>query len=244
MVSYPSVKNRSRTKPNGKKRKSLTYKSMLLILACVLSVLITAIFIRLYFHSGRRMEALSRELVDLRSAMNIDSVRQHKIQKVLAIITRYNPSLSSMEAYDIAGSIYEMSIKYTNLDVDLLCAVITHESAKTWDPRIVSKAGAMGLMQVMPVTGMFVANYEGLTWTTPEEVLFNPVYNIRLGSRLLSSLIEKYNLEGALIAYNGGEKLAATWLTNGRDSNTLWKETREYVPAIQTLYKNYLSEKL
>jgi soluble lytic murein transglycosylase len=176
--------------------------------------------------------------------MNIDSVRQHKIQKVLAIITRYNPSLSSMEAYDIAGSIYEMSIKYTNLDVDLLCAVITHESAKTWDPRIVSKAGAMGLMQVMPVTGMFVANYEGLTWTTPEEVLFNPVYNIRLGSRLLSSLIEKYNLEGALIAYNGGEKLAATWLTNGRDSNTLWKETREYVPAIQTLYKNYLSEKL
>jgi soluble lytic murein transglycosylase len=217
---------------------------MLLILACVLSVLITAIFIRLYFHSGRRMEALSRELVDLRSAMNIDSVRQHKIQKVLAIITRYNPSLSSMEAYDIAGSIYEMSIKYTNLDVDLLCAVITHESAKTWDPRIVSKAGAMGLMQVMPVTGMFVANYEGLTWTTPEEVLFNPVYNIRLGSRLLSSLIEKYNLEGALIAYNGGEKLAATWLTNGRDSNTLWKETREYVPAIQTLYKNYLSEKL
>jgi len=244
MVSYPSVKHRSRTKPNGKKRKSLTYKSMLLILACVLSVLITAIFIRLYFHSGRRMEALSRELVDLRSAMNIDSVRQHKIQKVLAIITRYNPSLSSMEAYDIAGSIYEMSIKYTNLDVDLLCAVITHESAKTWDPRIVSKAGAMGLMQVMPVTGMFVANYEGLTWTTPEEVLFNPVYNIRLGSRLLSSLIEKYNLEGALIAYNGGEKLAATWLTNGRDSNTLWKETREYVPAIQTLYKNYLSEKL
>jgi len=93
------------------------------------------------------------------------------------------------------------------------------------DPRIVSKAGAMGLMQVMPVTGMFVANYEGLTWTAPDEILFNPVYNIRLGSRLLSSLIEKYNLEGALIAYNGGEKLAATWLTNGRDSNTLWKET-------------------
>jgi len=244
MVSNLPVKNRSKTKKNGKKPKGLSFKNILIFLACLLSVLITISFIRLHFQSGLKMEALSRELVDLRSAMNIDSVRQHRIQKVLSIITKYNPSLSSLDAYDIAGAIYEMSIKYTNLDVDLLCAVITHESAKTWDPRIVSKAGAMGLMQVMPVTGMFVAHYEGLTWTMPDEILFNPVYNIRLGSRLLSSLIEKYNLEGALIAYNGGEKLAATWLTNGRNSDTLWKETREYVPAIQVLYKNYLSEKL
>jgi soluble lytic murein transglycosylase len=195
-----------------------------------------------YKNAYLRMERISRELVNLRSAMNIDSVRQFKLQKILKILYSHNTDLTSEEAYDIASEIYEMSFKYTNLDVDLLCAVITHESAITWNPEIVSPAGAMGLMQIMPVTGLFLAQYEGITWTTPEEVLFNPTYNIRMGSRLLSLLIGEYGLDGALAAYNGGEKQAALWLANGRDEKYLWEETRRYIPAIRKLYDDYLSE--
>jgi len=33
-----------------------------------------------------------------------------------------------------------------------LCALITHESARTWDPEIISPAGAVGLMQILPST--------------------------------------------------------------------------------------------
>jgi len=185
---------------------------------------------------------LQRELIDLRSAMNTDAVRQHKLQKVIQIIRDHNDALPSDEIYDIANTIHEMSLKYTNLDIDLLCAVITHESANTWNPEIVSPAGAMGLMQIMPVTGMFLAEYEEITWTDPEEVLFNPVYNIRMGSRYLSSLMEEYGLEGSLAAYNGGERIASVYMANGKDDKYLWEETRKYIPAVKTLYQNYLSQ--
>jgi soluble lytic murein transglycosylase len=176
--------------------------------------------------------------------MNIDSVRQYQIQKVMKIIDQHNKEIPPTEAYEIANEIYEMSVKYTNLDVDLICATITHESANTWNPQIVSKANAMGLMQIMPVTGFFLAEYEGISWTTPEEVLFNPIYNLRIGSRLLSTLMERYGLEGGLAAYNGGEKQAALWLANGKDDKYLWTETRSYVPAVQKLYERYKSQSI
>jgi len=191
-----------------------------------------------------RMEKFGPELIHLRSAMNIDSIRQYHILKVMKIIEKHNKEMTSLEAYEIASEIYDLSQKYTNLNVDLLCAVITHESAGTWNPRVVSKARAMGLMQVMPVVGCFIAQYEGITWTTPEEVLFNPIYNLRIGCRLLSALIEQYGLEGGLAAYNGGEKQASLWLANGRDPKYLWSETREYIPAVRKLYQTYQGQSL
>ena len=100
-----------------------------------------------------RVEKLGQDVVNLRSAMNIDSVRQYQIQKVMKIIDQHNKEIPPTEAYEIANEIYEMSVKYTNLDVDLICATITHESANTWNPQIVSKANAMGLMQIMPEIG-------------------------------------------------------------------------------------------
>lgn len=222
-------------------------KPLVYTLSGIFCLSISIVLINIYVHyrfNQTRVNDLSREISNLKSAMNIDSVRQYQLQKVLRIIDKRNPELSSVDAYDIANQIYEMSVKYTNLDVDLLCAVITHESAGTWNPKIISPAGAMGLMQIMPVTGMFLANYEGLAWTTPEDILYNPAYNIRLGSRFLSTLIQKYNLDGALAAYNAGEKVAAVWLANGKDDKFLWEETRGYIPAIQQLYEDYLSENM
>ena len=198
----------------------------------------------IYQGNNQRVNKLDREIIDLRSSMNIDSVRQFRLQKIIAIIQEYNNDLSSAEVYDIASELYEMSIKYSNLDIDLLCAVVTHESGLTWDPTVISKAGALGLMQIMPVTGLFLAEYEGITWTTPEDVCFNPIYNIRMGSRFLSTLIEQYGLEGGLAAYNGGERQASLWLENGKDDQYLWSETRTYIPAIQKLYDTYMAQSL
>jgi soluble lytic murein transglycosylase len=174
--------------------------------------------------------------------MNIDSIRQYEIQKVMKLIDLHNKNLSAMESYDIASEIYELSRKYPNLNVELICAMITHESAGTWNPTVVSKANAMGLMQIMPVTGYFLAEYEGIAWDSAEDVLFNPIYNLRIGTRLLSTLITRYGLDGALAAYNGGEKQAAMWLANGRDDKYLYHETRGYVPAVQRLYTLYKSQ--
>jgi len=209
----------------------------------VLALLIGTSYIA-YRMAFARMEKLGQDLVNLRSAMNIDSVRHYQIQKIMKIIEMHNKDLSATESYEIANEIYELSQKYTNLNVDLITAVITHESAGTWNPKVVSKANAMGLMQIMPVTGFFLASYENITWTTPQDVLFNPIFNLRIGTRLLSALITRYNLDGGLAAYNGGEKQAAIWLANGKDGKYLPVETREYVPAVQRLYERYKAQSL
>jgi len=192
--------------------------------------------------TSKKMEKIERTLQNLRAAMHIDSVRQYQIQKIMRIIDEYNPTLPANLKYEIANEIYLMSMKYTHLDVDLICATITHESAMTWRPDIKSDAGAMGLMQIMPTTGFLLTKYEGLTWTSAEEVLYNPIYNIRLGCRYLDALIESYDMDGGLAAYNGGEKRAALWLANKKDYNLLWEETRGYVPAVLKLYDKFKNQ--
>ncbi len=179
-----------------------------------------------------QIQSLQRSLMDLKAAMNVDTIRQYNIEKIMKIIDKQNKNLPSNLKYEIANEIYNMSVKYPNLSVDLICAVISQETGNTWDPTATSKAGAMGLMQIMPVTGMYLASYERITWTTPEDVLYNPINNIRLGCRYLSSLIDLYGLEGGIAAYNGGEKKAAEWLANNKAKGILYKETENYVPSV------------
>lgn len=181
-----------------------------------------------------------RKQVDLISSYaKIDKIRSENIRKVLSVLSRFNDSMSFETKYAIASEISAASMKYDNLDVDLLCATITHESAFSWEPTVISPAGALGLMQVMPETGEFLAKIEGLEWTTPEEILFDPVINIRLGSRYLSTLIELYDIEGGLAAYNGGGQRARMWLAQNRAEGILYQETQHYVPAVLALYEKF-----
>lgn len=189
--------------------------------------------------SAVKMADLQRTINTLKAVMNVDTMRQYQIQKVMVLIERYNPAMPSGNKYEIAEEIYKMSIKYPNLSVDLICATITHESALTWRPNVRSNAGAMGLMQIMPTTGGILAVDEGIPWTTPQDMLYDPITNIRLGCRYLSTLISLYELDGGLAAYNGGEKRAALWLASGRDNRVLWEETRGYVPAVLKLYEQF-----
>ncbi len=188
-----------------------------------------------------RIGSLEKTLQDIRAAMNVDSVRQFNIQKVMSIIDRYNKSLPSSLRYEIAEEIYGMSVKYTQLDLDLICATITQESGKSWDPEVVSQSGAMGLMQIMPTTGLWIAHYEDITWTSSEEILFDPVYNIRIGCRYLATLIKMYDLEGGLAAFNGGEKRAAVWLANEKADGILLSETLNYKNHVLLLYEEFKS---
>jgi soluble lytic murein transglycosylase-like protein len=214
---------------------------LVVTLAVMTCISMTSFAFRFYTldQSTAKMAHLERSLNNLKAAMNVDSVRQFQIQKIMALIEKYNPTLPSATKYEIADEIYRMAIKYPNLNVDLICATITHESALTWRVDIRSQAGAMGLMQIMPATGVLLAADEGIPWTTPGEILYNPILNIRLGCRYLSTLISLYELDGGLAAYNGGEKRAAMWLASGKDNRVLWEETRGYVPAVLKLYEQF-----
>jgi hypothetical protein len=81
-----------------------------------------------------------------------------------------------------------------NLDVDLLASVVKAESGG--NVRAVSRAGARGLMQLMPST----ANDLGV------QDSFKPGDNVRGGSTYLDALLTRYheNLALALAAYNAG----------------------------------------
>jgi soluble lytic murein transglycosylase-like protein len=82
--------------------------------------------------------------------------------------------------------------------VALVKAVITAESG--WKPRAVSRAGARGLMQLMPATA-------AKTGVRAED-LFEPAPNILAGTRLLAVLLRHYrgDLVSALVAYNAGPR--------------------------------------
>ncbi len=186
-----------------------------------------------------KLAELEKSLQEIRASMNIDSIRQYNIQKVMKIIGRYNKTMPSGVKYSIAEEIYELSTKYNNLDVDLICATITFESGGTWEPEIVSDAGAIGLMQILPATSIWVAYYEGITWTSAEDVLYNPIYNIRLGCRELSTFIDYYGLKGGLAAFCGGEKQAAVWVANDKSDEILMAETTDFIPQVLVLYNEF-----
>jgi soluble lytic murein transglycosylase-like protein len=91
----------------------------------------------------------------------------------------------------------------TGLESELVLAVIQVESSGKADA--VSKAGARGLMQLMPRTAEEVAAKNGIPYTGPDD-LFDPALNIRMGTLYLAYLKRffKDDLWLTLAAYNGG----------------------------------------
>lgn len=171
----------------------------------------------------------------------IDSTRAGSIDRIVQIISKYNSEMDAQLKQDIANEIYLMSQKYTNLNINFICATITHESARKWDPKVTSNVGAMGLMQVMPATGAFLAAEEGVPFTS-EKILYDPIINIRLGCRYLSQLVAMYEHDGGLAAYNGGPYRAEMWIESNKNYNILFAETRDYVPAVLELYDQFRTE--
>ena len=124
------------------------------------------------------------------------------------------------------------------LDPFLAAAVIRQESS--FKPRALSRAGAMGLMQVMPSTGAGLAAGEGLRgWD--RGLLFNPEINVHLGTRFLASELRRWDgdLPLAFIAYNAGPARAARWRSfpEFRDRELFteripFAETRDYVKIL------------
>ena len=107
--------------------------------------------------------------------------------------------------------------KEHNLDVDLLASVVKAESAG--NPKAVSRAGARGLMQLMPAT----ANQLGVADS------YKPDQNVRGGSSYLDALLVRYrdNVALALAAYNAGPEAVDKY-----HGIPPYRETRAYVARV------------
>lgn len=124
-----------------------------------------------------------------------------------------------------------------NLDMALVAAVVKVES--NFHPNAVSKADARGLMQLRPNTAREVAR--GLGYQVDEaflEKLFEPEYNIILGTRYLAAMHKQFGGDEilALAAYNAGPAKLRSWLDDGTWDGT-W-ENRRQIPYPET--RNYL----
>jgi len=113
------------------------------------------------------------------------------------------------------GELIEPLARVHGVDPSLVRAVVATESA--FEPRARSPKGAMGLMQLMPITARQYAVADP----------YDPSSNLSAGIRHLKFLLDRYDIRIALAAYNAGE---ATVLRHR--GIPPFRETREYVNRV------------
>ena len=114
-----------------------------------------------------------------------------------------------------------------------------------FNPRAFSRAGARGMMQLIPSTALITARKEGLRYSR-SGLLDDPVYNMTIGSAHLSHLIDQFGGSLALTfaAYNAGPHRATRWIGEYGDPRSPdvdpidwielvpFSETRNYIQRV------------
>lgn len=109
------------------------------------------------------------------------------------------------------------------VDPALVKAVVAAES--NFETRAVSRAGALGLMQLMPATAAELG----------VRAPFEPAQNVRAGTQYLKMMLDRYDaVEIALAAYNAGPQTV-----DRHQGVPPYKETRAYVARVLRYYSKY-----
>ncbi|MEZ4357367.1 MAG: lytic transglycosylase domain-containing protein [Eubacteriales bacterium] len=130
-----------------------------------------------------------------------------------------------------------------DLSSALIAAMIYTESG--FDEDSESAAGAVGLMQIMPDSGEWIAGKLGIEFK--DSMLKDPDTNIKLGCWYVSYLLDRFSdTETMLAAYNAGPNKVADWLSDvsyssdGKTLNSIpYGETEKYVEKVQGAYDVY-----
>ncbi|ACN17311.1 lytic murein transglycosylase precursor [Desulforapulum autotrophicum HRM2] len=141
---------------------------------------------------------------------------------------RERPEVTNLNNSQLNNSQFHPEIQRAatafKVDPSLVRAVIKAES--DFNPGVVSKKGATGLMQIMP------ANYDDLKVDDP----FDPEQNIMGGTRYLKRLMTRYDgkLPLVLAAYNAGPDAVDRY-----NSVPPFNETQRYVSKVMKFYASY-----
>lgn len=143
----------------------------------------------------------------------------------------------------------ESAAKKYGIDPNLLFAVMRVESI--YHRQIVSFAGAVGLMQIMPRTGMLIARKLGVERFEVSDLL-DPKVNVEFAAWYLSSLIKRFDgrVPLAIAAYNGGPHNVRLWMRENNPDMPLeafleripFSQTHEYVRRVLTHYAAYRAQ--
>jgi soluble lytic murein transglycosylase len=141
------------------------------------------------------------------------------------VVKRINSPIvrSSAPAYRGYDGLILLNARAQNLPPALVKAVIAAESR--FDSEAVSRAGAQGLMQLMPATA------RSLGVADP----FRPDDNVDGGTRYLRAMMDRYgDMSRALAAYNAGPKAVDRYR-----GVPPYRETRDYVRRVLSYYREY-----
>ena len=153
---------------------------------------------------------------------------QDKRDEIAKAISACRSSLDKDDAVALANIIQKESEKH-NYDWQLVLAIIRTESQ--FNTRARSNKDARGLMQVLPSTARWLSPKLGLKYTGSDS-LYDPEYNIKLGTHYLRMLHQRFgNIEKAIAAYNRGPNGLTRYLRQGR------KFPPEYLVRVMNYYK-------
>ena len=154
--------------------------------------------------------------------------------------------------YTVIKSIYKLKYEefieeYSSeygIDPYSVAAIIWTESK--YNPKAISSAGAMGLMQIMPETGEWIAEKLDIA-DFNADMLLEPELNIRMGCWYLKNLEKLFSEQNTIYAaYNAGPTRVTDWLGNTDYSidginllNIPFEETEQYVERISKAYEVY-----
>ena len=147
---------------------------------------------------------LRQELDNITGEAALLKAQIDRANKVIEYSDRYGITAS------LASTIFDAAMA-ERLDPELAFRMAKLES--DFNPRAVSKAGAVGLVQVMPTTARLFDK------SVTREDLFNPEINARIGFRYMRRLIGLYkgDVRLALLAYNLGEARVDAARREGRN---------------------------
>jgi len=125
-----------------------------------------------------------------------------------------------------------------------VAAIIYVESR--FEPSACSSKDAMGLMQITPNTGKWIASRLGIE-KYDDKMLLDPQTNIEFGIWYLDDLRKEFkgDIQLLLAAYNAGRGNVKQWvdsglIKNGSDASAIpFAETRNYINKVMEAYEHY-----
>jgi soluble lytic murein transglycosylase len=183
-------------------------------------------------------------------------VRDEQYHMALRIFRRHFASLAASGDPALPRAFWEMLYPFgwreevtaaaqrAGIDPFLVAALVREESS--YYPRAVSRAGARGLMQLMPATARPMAEHRGLAFAGGE-LLDDPGVNLEIGTAFLAGLLREFkDPRLALAAYNAGPGRLRQWWQARRTSDLEafveqipYDETRQYVKRVMLSWEEY-----
>ena len=209
------------------------------IIIIVLILAVSYLGYEAFKDNRERMKSFEMALTKMGTGISLDNQRKAKISKATEMILSRNKKLPQEVAMNYAELFVDEADKYTNFDFVLLISIASQESA--FNSHANSETGAKGLMQVMPMTAMDMCEYLHMTYI--DTMLYDPKYNIRIGTKYVNNLMSAFNnIEHVISGYNAGETGAKRYIAYRKGTGpktSVAEENLKYVPAVLAFKAEY-----